>query len=136
MPLRTIPAMRRFLRAGICEDDDELRGVLREALEREGFAVRATASGVEAVETFGSDVPDVLVLDATSSSAASWCSSRSSASPSATRRRPRWPRRRPPDGMDPISYVQAVVLGLLQGAAEPFPASSLGHAVILPRLLG
>jgi undecaprenyl-diphosphatase len=36
----------------------------------------------------------------------------------------------------PISYFQAVVLGLVQGVAEPFPVSSLGHAVILPRLLG
>src|SRR5436189_213517 len=36
---------------------------------------------------------------------------------------------------DPISYFQAVVLGLVQGAAEPFPISSLGHGVILPRLL-
>jgi undecaprenyl-diphosphatase len=35
---------------------------------------------------------------------------------------------------DPISYFQAVVLGLIQGAAEPFPISSLGHGVILPRL--
>lgn len=38
--------------------------------------------------------------------------------------------------MDPISYVQAALLGLLQGAAELFPVSSLGHSVILPRLLG
>jgi undecaprenyl-diphosphatase len=37
---------------------------------------------------------------------------------------------------DPISYFQAVVLGLVQGAAEPFPISSLGHAVVLPRLAG
>jgi undecaprenyl-diphosphatase len=36
----------------------------------------------------------------------------------------------------PISYFQAVILGLTQGIAEPFPISSLGHAVILPRLLG
>jgi len=36
----------------------------------------------------------------------------------------------------PISYFQAIVLGLMQGVAEPFPISSLGHAVILPRLLG
>jgi undecaprenyl-diphosphatase len=36
----------------------------------------------------------------------------------------------------PISYFQAVVLGLLQGAAELFPVSSLGHSVVLPRLLG
>src|ERR671938_1728052 len=38
--------------------------------------------------------------------------------------------------MHPISYVQAIVLGLVQGAAELFPISSLGHSVILPRLLG
>jgi undecaprenyl-diphosphatase len=38
--------------------------------------------------------------------------------------------------MHPISYFQAAVLGLLQGASELFPVSSLGHSVILPRLLG
>jgi len=37
---------------------------------------------------------------------------------------------------DPISYFQAVVLGLTQGVAEPFPISSLGHGVVLPRLFG
>ena len=37
---------------------------------------------------------------------------------------------------DPISYFQALVLGLVQGFAEPFPISSLGHGVILPRLFG
>jgi undecaprenyl-diphosphatase len=36
----------------------------------------------------------------------------------------------------PISYFQAIVLGLTQGIAEPFPISSLGHAVVLPRLFG
>jgi undecaprenyl-diphosphatase len=36
----------------------------------------------------------------------------------------------------PISYFQAAVLGLLQGIAEPFPISSLGHGVLLPRLAG
>jgi undecaprenyl-diphosphatase len=35
-----------------------------------------------------------------------------------------------------ISYPRAVILGLLQGVAELFPISSLGHSVILPRLLG
>jgi undecaprenyl-diphosphatase len=38
--------------------------------------------------------------------------------------------------MHPISYFQAVVIGLLQGVSELFPISSLGHSVILPRLLG
>jgi undecaprenyl-diphosphatase len=36
----------------------------------------------------------------------------------------------------PISYFQAIILGLTQGVAEPFPISSLGHAVVLPRLFG
>lgn len=55
--------MRPGTTAGVCEDDDELRGVLRQALEREGLAVRATASGTEAVRAFGTEPPDVLVLD-------------------------------------------------------------------------
>jgi len=38
--------------------------------------------------------------------------------------------------VEPISYLQAIVLGLVQGIAEPFPISSLGHAVILPSLFG
>ena len=38
--------------------------------------------------------------------------------------------------MHPISYFQAVILGLTQGIAEPFPISSLGHGVVLPRLAG
>src|SRR3954470_14582820 len=49
--------------AGVCEDDDELRGVVRGALQRDGFTVRATASGVEAVRSFAADPPDVIVLD-------------------------------------------------------------------------
>jgi undecaprenyl-diphosphatase len=36
----------------------------------------------------------------------------------------------------PISYFQSVIFGLTQGIAEPFPISSLGHGVILPRLAG
>ena len=38
--------------------------------------------------------------------------------------------------MHPISYVQALLLGLVQGASELFPISSLGHSVIVPQLLG
>jgi undecaprenyl-diphosphatase len=38
--------------------------------------------------------------------------------------------------MHPISYFQAIVLGLIQGIAEPFPISSLGHGVIVPKALG
>ncbi len=38
--------------------------------------------------------------------------------------------------MHPISYFQGAILGLLQGVSELFPVSSLGHSVILPRLVG
>src|ERR1700733_4474074 len=59
------PYARRVTRAtiGVCEDDDELRGVLRDALEREGHRVRATAAGTEAVASFSEQHPDLLVLD-------------------------------------------------------------------------
>ena len=51
------------LRAGICEDDHQLRGVLRDALEREGFEVTPTTTGGDAVRAFCADPPDILVLD-------------------------------------------------------------------------
>lgn len=35
-----------------------------------------------------------------------------------------------------MTYLQAIILGLVQGISELFPISSLGHSVILPRLLG
>jgi undecaprenyl-diphosphatase len=38
--------------------------------------------------------------------------------------------------MHPISYFQGIVLGLIQGVSELFPISSLGHAVVTPRLFG
>jgi undecaprenyl-diphosphatase len=35
-----------------------------------------------------------------------------------------------------MSYLHALVIAILQGATELFPVSSLGHAVIVPALLG
>ena len=35
-----------------------------------------------------------------------------------------------------LSYLQAVVIGLLQGVTELFPVSSLGHSVLIPALIG
>src|SRR5207253_4521461 len=35
----------------------------------------------------------------------------------------------------PMATWQALFIGLLQGATELFPVSSLGHAVVLPKLL-
>ncbi len=37
---------------------------------------------------------------------------------------------------EPITYLQAIILGLLQGVTELFPISSLGHSVIFPQLFG
>ena len=34
-----------------------------------------------------------------------------------------------------MTALQAIVMAVLQGVTELFPVSSLGHAVILPRLL-
>jgi undecaprenyl-diphosphatase len=38
--------------------------------------------------------------------------------------------------MEPISYLQAIILGALQGVTELFPISSLGHTVLFPTLFG
>ncbi|HEY7107264.1 MAG TPA: undecaprenyl-diphosphate phosphatase [Acidimicrobiia bacterium] len=35
-----------------------------------------------------------------------------------------------------MSYLQAIVIGVLQGVTELFPVSSLGHSVLVPELLG
>ena len=51
------------LHVGVCEDDSHLRSLLERAFRREGFRVRPTASGREAVEVFSAAPPDVLVLD-------------------------------------------------------------------------
>lgn len=38
--------------------------------------------------------------------------------------------------MSDLSYLQAVVIGALQGVSELFPVSSLGHSVLVPALIG
>lgn len=35
-----------------------------------------------------------------------------------------------------LTFAEAIVVGALQGAAELFPVSSLGHSVLLPALIG
>jgi len=35
-----------------------------------------------------------------------------------------------------LSYLQATLIGLLQGVSELFPVSSLGHSIIIPALIG
>jgi len=35
-----------------------------------------------------------------------------------------------------VSFLQAIVIGIIQGVAELFPVSSLGHTVIIPAFIG
>src|SRR5260370_6311508 len=39
-------------------------------------------------------------------------------------------------GMTHLTYLQAAVVGLIQGVSELFPVSSLGHAVLIPAVIG
>src|ERR1700747_525920 len=38
--------------------------------------------------------------------------------------------------MHHLDYAEAAVIGLLQGVAELFPISSLGHSVLIPAWIG
>jgi CheY-like chemotaxis protein len=47
----------------LVEDEDQLRTVLRDLLEREGFAVLEARDGVQALDEIDRHAPDALVLD-------------------------------------------------------------------------
>lgn len=51
------------MRILLVDDDVELCGLLREFLEREGFAVECEHNGVHAVDRALRDAPDLIVLD-------------------------------------------------------------------------
>ena len=38
--------------------------------------------------------------------------------------------------MTHLTYLEAAVVGLVQGVSELFPVSSLGHNVLIPALIG
>ena len=38
--------------------------------------------------------------------------------------------------MTQLTYLEAAVVGLIQGVTEQFPVSSLGHNVLIPALIG
>ena len=63
MAERAIRSDGQAVNVGVCEDDHRLRDVLRRALGAEGYSVRLTASGQEAIEAFTADPPQLLVLD-------------------------------------------------------------------------
>src|SRR6266568_7014624 len=39
-------------------------------------------------------------------------------------------------GMTHLTYLEAAVVGLVQGVSEMFPVSSLGHNVLIPAIVG
>jgi undecaprenyl-diphosphatase len=41
-----------------------------------------------------------------------------------------------PSSTSHLTYLQAVVIGLIQGVTELFPVSSLGHSVLIPHWIG
>src|SRR5437773_8234404 len=47
----------------VVDDDPDLRAVLREALQDEGYAVDEAADGVEALAALDAACPDAIVLD-------------------------------------------------------------------------
>jgi DNA-binding response OmpR family regulator len=52
---------------GICvllvDDEDDLRRVMRDLLEREGFTVQEARDGVQALDEVDRHAPDIIVLD-------------------------------------------------------------------------
>jgi type II secretory ATPase GspE/PulE/Tfp pilus assembly ATPase PilB-like protein/CheY-like chemotaxis protein len=51
------------LRVLLVDDEDQLRRVMRDLLEREGYAVIEAADGVEALDQVDRHAPDIIVLD-------------------------------------------------------------------------
>lgn len=49
----------------IVDDEPSIRRCIKRVLEREGYAVVGAATGVEAVETLGTRLVDVVLLDCT-----------------------------------------------------------------------
>jgi two-component system, OmpR family, phosphate regulon response regulator PhoB len=47
----------------VVDDDDRIRTLLSWQLEAEGFAVRCTADGADALDRIGRDRPDLVILD-------------------------------------------------------------------------
>jgi type II secretory ATPase GspE/PulE/Tfp pilus assembly ATPase PilB-like protein/ActR/RegA family two-component response regulator len=58
------PALRvQGLRVLLVDDEDQLRRVMRDLLEREGYAVIEAGDGVEALDQVDRHAPDIIVLD-------------------------------------------------------------------------
>ena len=58
-----MPTRDRGGRVLVVEDDDEIADVLRRSLRNEGYEVRTSADGVDALDVAAGFVPDLVVLD-------------------------------------------------------------------------
>jgi CheY-like chemotaxis protein len=47
----------------IIDDDPQIRLMLKELLEREGYGVRAASNGFEALDQFDQEKPDLVITD-------------------------------------------------------------------------
>jgi CheY-like chemotaxis protein len=57
------PTTRRQATILLVDDEDQLRRVMRDLLEREGYAVAEARDGVQALDEVDRHAPDVIVLD-------------------------------------------------------------------------
>jgi CheY-like chemotaxis protein len=57
------PTTRRQATILLVDDEDQLRRVMRDLLEREGYAVAEALDGVQALDEVDRHAPDVIVLD-------------------------------------------------------------------------
>ena len=61
--LSTDPEVQQGGRVLVVEDDADIADVLRRSLRNEGYEVRTSADGVEALDMAVGFVPDLVVLD-------------------------------------------------------------------------
>src|ERR1700742_1589482 len=61
--LSTDPEVQQGGRVLVVEDDTDIADVLRRSLRNEGYEVRTSADGVEALDMAVGFVPDLVVLD-------------------------------------------------------------------------
>ena len=63
VPERPAAEGRRGIRVLLVDDEDNLRKVMRDLLDRDGFDVAEARDGVEALAQADRNAPDVIVLD-------------------------------------------------------------------------
>jgi CheY-like chemotaxis protein len=62
-PARTAGARERSTKVLLVEDEDQLRRVMKDLLEREGYIVAEARDGVQALDEVDRHAPDIIVLD-------------------------------------------------------------------------